>query len=103
MPKTIALNEISKKIRGCFGSADLKFALHPSDKAVAENLKEIAKNSNLTYNDVYIAIRPVIDKWLSTDYCGFGENKGRPLTNNKVSLDTKVDRLTAEAALYISS
>jgi hypothetical protein len=100
---SIALAEIAKKIRGCFGDVDLEFALHPSDKLVADGLRKIAKNSHLTGAEVKAAIHPVINRWLSTDYCGFGENVGRPLMTDKEKLSAKVNELTSTATAYISS
>ncbi|NSL91693.1 hypothetical protein [Acetobacter syzygii] len=102
MSKSVALAEIAQKIRGCFGDVDLKFALHPSDKSVADELRKIAKNSHLTSAEVKAAIHPVINRWLSTNYCGFGENVGRPLMTDEEKLSAKVNELTSEATAYIS-
>lgn len=101
MSRIDAVDQIKKRIRGCFGHVDLKFALHPSDQARARELKKIARENNLSKYDIEAAIRPVIMAWLESGYCGFGENTCRPFSADPGIRESKALEMISAAANYI--
>ena len=47
-----ALEEISRRIGGCFGSEDKIFAGHPSDEGRAKELRKLAVDNNVSLKQV---------------------------------------------------
>lgn len=101
--KSVALDEIGKRICGCFGSVDLNFALHPTDKATAESLKKLVRGASLTANEIEAAIAPVIKNWLEAGYFGFGDNKPRAYGDDNTVRTAKVVAMVSEATRYFTT
>ncbi|WP_156482734.1 hypothetical protein [Acetobacter cerevisiae] len=103
MSKSAAINEIKQRICGCYGSVDLKFALHPSDEKTAKSLKALSKKYSISKSEVEDAITPVIEDWLASKYYGFGENEPRAYHDDKNVRASKASDMISEAVRYIVS
>ncbi|MBP2315456.1 hypothetical protein [Azospirillum soli] len=100
MSKDEAVRSIADQIRGCFGSVDLKFALHHSDEERAKQIKTLVKKYALTRDEVDRAIRPVFEQWLNTDYGGFNSNVRGPLSDDPNVVAAKVREMVNSVLNY---
>ena len=56
-----------KKLPGCFGIVDLKFALHPLDEGRAKQMMKLAFKSGASIEDVLAAISAFLESKGATD------------------------------------
>lgn len=103
LTKADALTQIARRIRGCYGSVDLNFALHPSDEEKAKELRKLSKDFSLSAIEISDSIAPAIRVWLEGDYYPFNKNKPEPWSTDAAKREVQVSSMVSLAVTYFTT